>query len=282
MLYRKKSTKSQFILIGLIISSIIFTTVYYRESGEGPFHVLKRLTLSTVSSIQTGATVVFRPITNGWYFIGETIGTRNQNIKLKEKVAELTRKVETLEFAEQENARLKDLLKVTQSKNFKTRLANIIGYSPSDSEKIIIIDKGLNDKLKERMPIITSEGLVGQIIELTGKASKVQLITDPKSGVAVETMKMNVRGVVEGSEDGVLKMNMVNKNANLKVGNGVFTSGLGGVYPKGIFVGKIKTINDKRLSLYKDIEIETAVNFDYLKQVLVVTAPLPPDIVDLR
>lgn len=282
MRYRKKSGKNRFILIGLIISSIILTTLYYREPGEGPLHVIKRISLSSVSSIQAGATIVFKPLVYGWYFVSDTVKARDENMDLKEKVAELNRKVETLEFTDQENARLKELLKVSQQKQFKTLLSNIIGYSSNETEKVIIIDKGLNDGLKQNMPVITSEGLVGQIVNITGKAAQVMLIIDSKSGVAVETMKMGVRGVVEGSEKGTLRMNYVDKKANIKIGDGVFTSGLGGVFPKGIYVGKVKEVSSPSSSLYKDINIETSVDFYYLKQVLVVKAPLPPEITEFK
>jgi rod shape-determining protein MreC len=282
MQYKKNNFQNRYILVGLIIISIVFTTVFYREPGEGPFHVIKRFTLSSVSSVQAGASIVLRPVVNGWYFISESIGDHDENITLKEKIAELNRKVETLEFASQENTRLNELLKVSKKKNLKTKLANIIGYSSNDLEKVIVIDKGLNDGLKKRMPVITNQGLVGQIINLTGKAAQVQLITDSKSGVSVETMKVGVMGVVEGSENGKLKMNLVNKNSNLKAGDSVFTSGLGGVYPKGIYVGNVESVSTSPTSLYKDVVIETPVDFYYLKQALVVIAPLPPDISGLK
>ncbi len=281
MRYKKRNKRNQYILIGLLVVSIILTTLYYREPDEGPFNVSKRLTLSMVSSVQAGATIISRPVVNGWDYFDGMIKARGENVKLRDELAELKRKVETYELTEEENQRLKELLKTSQRENFETKLVNIIGYSSTDLERIIVIDKGLNDGLKKRMPVITNRGLVGQIVEITGKAAKVQLIIDNRSGVAVKTMKEDVKGVIEGTSKGLLTMNMVDKKANIKEGDGVFTSGLGGVFPKGIYVGNVERVRMSADKLFRDIRIKSSIEFGKLKQVLIVISPLPPDITEL-
>ena len=125
------------------------------------------------------------------------------------------------------------------------------------------------------MPVVVAEGLVGQVTQVSGHAAEVQLITDQKSGVAAQLIGSGETGIVEGEVDRKLKLNFVSKDSKVRKGDLVITSGLGGVFPKGLFIATVSKTTQRPYSLYKDISLYSPVHFNGLEEVLVIVNPPP-------
>ncbi len=148
--------------------------------------------------------------------------------------------------------------------------AQIIGKDPSNWFKTIIIDKGTDDGIKENQAVVTHQGVVGHIIEVTPKAAKVLLISDQNSSVAVIIQDNRTEGIMLGMQHGRCKIDYLTRTAEIHEGDMVITSGLGGIFPKGLRVGAVTQIKKKSYGLFQDAEVHPFVDFSKLEEVLII------------
>lgn len=278
---REPTRRNPALLAALLAVSLVVITVYFRESDAGLLHRARSATLAAtapLSRIGEAASRPFRAL--GDWLGGFTVSKkelellRQQNDILRARLAEL-------EEARQENERLRQLVAFAEEQRLTQLGARVIGRPTSSWEGAIIIDRGSADGIEPGMPVIAPQGLVGQIETVAKHASRVRLITDERSGVAAMIQRTRVLGVVRGSIDRMLTMEYVDKAKMPKVGDVVITSGLGGVYPKGIVVGDVVHVDARRADLYPRIVVRSRVAIDELEEVLIVLGTIPADTGDV-
>lgn len=156
--------------------------------------------------------------------------------------------------------------------------ASVIARDVSPFMHYVIIDRGSDDGLRRGMPVVTNQGLVGNIASVTAGASRVQLINDPASSINVILQQSDVEAVLNGQLTGELELNMINQNATVQAGDLVMTSGLGGNYPANIVIGQIVTVRNEASSLFQTASVQPAVDFSQLDIVLIITNFQPIEI----
>ena len=213
---------------------------------------------------------------------------QEENIQLRAEVEKL--RAENLNASEalSENQRLRALLGYKQNATqFDLVAASIIGRDSVTWSSVVMINRGTLDGVADNMAVVTELGLVGHVLEAGLNTSKVQLILDPRSsvGTLIQRPESRVAGIVEGDINNPNAPKMVNipKDADVKVDDMIVTSGFGGVYPKGLIVGKIKEMHKDEGGLLKHGIVATTVNFEKLEDVAVIVnsretppEPLPP------
>jgi rod shape-determining protein MreC len=183
---------------------------------------------------------------------------------------------------EHEAALLRDLLNFAQSNpSFELQGAHVIGreiaQDPSNLQRYITLDVGREAGIAHNMPVMTDRGLVGRISEVGNGWSRVLLIVDRSSSVNVLTQSTRASGLIEGRADGSLMMRSIPQGDTISVGDTVFTSGLGGNFPRQILIGQIVEVERKDYELYQTAIVQPTVDFDHLEAVLVVTGFEPID-----
>lgn len=261
--------------IGIIITIIILVLVV----------ILSNINTSRLDAITNGVSKLFMPIQNGFIFIKNKItGDENElsnvqslkedNSKLREENSKLQEEVRELEQLKSENNTLKEYLNL---KNKYPDYATVPGYvierSYSNYDKLIIINVGANDGIKEKMPVISEQGLVGHIISVTDNTAKVQTIVDTASTVSANISTTNDSILLKGtiSNSNSIKATAIPVEATVLQGDSVITSGLGGIYPKGILIGTIKEVINTKNNMDRYANVTTATDFDRLETVLVIT-----------
>jgi rod shape-determining protein MreC len=156
--------------------------------------------------------------------------------------------------------------------------AAVIARDISPFMHYVIIDRGSDDGLRKGMPVITQQGLVGNIAAVTAGAARVQLINDPGSSINVIIQQSGVEGVLNGQITGEIELDMVSQNETILPGDLVMTSGLGGKYPANIVVGQVVTVKNEAYSLFQSASVQPAVDFSQLEIVLIITNFQPVDI----
>jgi rod shape-determining protein MreC len=156
--------------------------------------------------------------------------------------------------------------------------ASVIARDVSPFMHYVIIDRGSDDGLRRGMPVVTNQGLVGNIASVSAGASRVQLINDPASSINVILQQSDVEAVLNGRLTGELELNMINQNATVQAGDLVMTSGLGGNYPANIVIGQVVTVRNEASSLFQTASVQPAVDFSQLDIVLIITNFQPIDI----
>lgn len=149
--------------------------------------------------------------------------------------------------------------------------ASVIGMDPSPFLQYVIIDKGSDDNIYKGMPVVTEQGLVGNIDAVTATAARVQLITDQGSVVNVKLQKTSAEAQTRGSVTGDITLEMVSQGIDIFEGDLVFTSGLGGTYPPELLIGQVMSIETGENILFQSAVIQPSVDFSSLQAVLVIT-----------
>lgn len=148
-------------------------------------------------------------------------------------------------------------------------LASVIGADSLSWSKMITIDKGSDDGVNQEMTVVTYEGLVGHIVQTFASYSKVLLITDVRSAIDALDQINRIRGVVVGKGGNLCLMKYIPQDVEIKVGAPVISSGLGGVFPKGLMIGKVSEAKETNKGLFKDVVIIPAVKISILEEVFV-------------
>jgi rod shape-determining protein MreC len=188
-----------------------------------------------------------------------------QNHELRAENETLRQQVRASIEAGRENDRLTHLLNLTQHTGFKTLGARVIGRDAGNWWKSIQIDRGSNDGVRENLPVLNADGLIGKTIKVTRGEARVLLITDSNCKVSALLQDSRVPGVVGGTQ-----MTYVDRDVKVKPGENVITSGLGGIFPKGILIGTVVKAELNRQGMYQDLEIKPAVDFRRLEEVVVI------------
>lgn len=283
--YKKKKPKSTKKIIAVIaVFAVMFFTIFLAERGKIQMPFVDKTVMVVLSPFQNFFSWAGNQIAFLQRGITEIKYLQKQNKQLREEVELLRAQNLTASEYASENQRLRALLGYKQASiQFDLVAAGVIGRESVTWSSVIIINRGTLDGVANNMAVVTEMGLVGHVLEASANTSKVQLILDPRSsvGTLVQRADSRVAGIVEGDINNPTHPRMVNipKDANVQVEDAVVTSGFGGVYPKGIVVGKIKEIHNDEGGLLKYGVIETSVNFEKLEDVAVIVASreAPPE-----
>jgi len=257
------------LLIILVVISLLLVTVYYREGEHGVLHTVRSGVLAVSAPISRVGDVIATPFDAvGNWFSGVGVA-RSELAALRTQNAELRGRVTSLQEASLENARLRALLNFSGEQNYTKLSANVIGKPGSSLENVVIINRGSADGVAASMPVVAAGGLFGQVYEVSQHSAKVRLLTDQRSGVGAMVQSTRAIGVVKGSVDGQLSLDFVTGNKVPKVSDVVITSGLGGVFPKGLVIGDVSTVVNDRGDLYPQVAIQSRLQLDDVEEVLV-------------
>lgn len=200
---------------------------------------------------------------------------KEENEELKKQIAELMEENRRLAMYEEENAQLSSLLKIAQRyPDYESVGANIIAKDPGVWYDGFTIDKGTSSDISANMVLIAPEGLVGKVLESGATFSKAQSILDSRSSVPAMSVRTGDLGVVKGdytlSNSGLCKMEYIDGNAEIMVGDEIITSHLSDIYPEGLAIGKVLEIETDTNGLTKYAVIEPYVDLKHLDTILVI------------
>ncbi|MBP8036136.1 MAG: rod shape-determining protein MreC [Negativicutes bacterium] len=204
----------------------------------------------------------------------ENQALRTENQELRQVVFQLTEKAA-------ENERLQAMLDFRgKSVTFQMKAATVIGRDPGTFSYSIMINRGTQDGLRVNMPVVSTQGLVGHVMETFGGTAKVRLLLDSGSSASAMIQRPQSRavGVVEGNPAQLASLRMKNltRDGDVIKGDKIMTSGLGGIYPKGLLIGEVMDVLDDDGGLMKHALIRPAVDFTRLEEVFVITAERVP------
>lgn len=259
------------LLLALVVASLVITTIYYREGDSGPLRTARRAALTVTAPVSRVGMALTSPLRGVGRSLSGLGVSKREVEQLRKQNGELRARLADLEEAKLQNDRVAALVGFAQKSDLVGVGASIIGRSPDSWDGSILIDRGTVDGVREGMPVLADGGLLGQVVEVSGRSARVRLITDQRSGVASLVQRTRAVGVVRGSIEGALSLDFVGAKQMPKVGDVVITSGMGGVYPKGIVVGDVTEVDAERGELFPRVKVVSRVALDKVEEVLVLT-----------
>ena len=271
----KRSVKalSRFLLGGVILTIILISIVFV--FGNQEFGSSHKLLLEGAGPLQKGVfrlTAPFRSLKKKYY---DLLKVQEE----KEHLWQLLQECRATAYANSEalalNARLQKLLDFKDSSGYPTITGRIIGKDPSLWFRTVIIDRGLSDGVDNGMPVVTGDGIVGQIYAASANYSKVLLSIAPSSALDVLLQDSRVRGILKGTGSNRYRLEYILKTVEVAEGDHVVTAGYGGMFPTGLPVGIVSKVTKKRRGMFLEIEVIPAVNFETLENLLVIEREKP-------
>ncbi len=261
-------TLSLMIAVGLILAS---------QAGIlSPFEELLTAPLNAVSGIFNRTALA---VTDNVNRFGDVQTLQRRIADLEEALALYqTELVEAREIVN-DYERLSDLLDYRNSiRDQETITADVIGVDVGGGLRTIAINRGTRDGIAIGMPIVTGQGLVGRVIQVSANAARVMLITEPTSAVSARLETTRVEGSIVGLASGNLLMELIPLDSPVREGDLVRTSGLGGNFPADIVIGQVTSVRPSERGLSQEAQVRSLINFDALELVLVVTNFQPVDL----
>lgn len=194
-----------------------------------------------------------------------------ENLRLKSDQLLLRSQLQRLLAIESENNYLKALLKSSKQVKGKTLIAELLAVNSEPFVHQVIIDKGTRDNVYVGQPVLDANGVMGQVIQAGPVTSRVLLINDPHSGIAVQNARNGLRAIAMGdSYSGKLRLMYVPKTIDINPGDVFISSGLGDHYPEGYPVGTVLSVNKDPAHQFADIILQQSARLDISRQVLLI------------
>lgn len=259
-------------LIVLSVISLALFVLGVREGDSGLLHGVRGVFQTVATPARVVGSVVASPVSGISNVVGNLTADSQTLSDLKAENDDLKAQVARLTEYEDEANTLTDLLQLRNQYSLDSTAARVIARSTDSWSSTITIDKGTTSGIQTGMPVMTSTGVVGQVSECGPTTATVRLITDESSGVSAKVQSSGAQGQLQGSADGTLHLNLIRTDQQVSTGDSVVTSGLGGVYPKGLPVGTVSNVTKSSGSLYYDITVEPLASVGSLEEVLVITS----------
>lgn len=258
------------LFIGLILFIVVDFTVLTASSRDAlPKSRIERIAISIAAPFQM---IFFNTVDfteSLWKDYFSTVSAGKENFLLKQQLAQAVNLKNQCKEFEFENQRLRKFINFQASDKEILVAAKVIGRDPSPWFKTIMIGKGQKHGLIKGLPVLVSEGIVGQIVSVSEKYSRVLLITDRNSAVDALVQNSRSRGIVKGDNTENCVFTYALRKDEIQIGEIVVSSGLDQVFPKGLRIGDVVHMEKKSSQLFQTIMVKTSVDFDKLEEVLV-------------
>lgn len=267
-------SKKSMVIIGifvLIIVNIVALSLNYKR--RDPSHSIGQIGIFFVAPFQDAVTQSIRFIRGIWthYFFLVSVSQENEHLTraLRHSVSKNKQCIET----NISNYRLRNLLNFQKTINSQVLFSEVIGKDPSPWFKTLMIDKGASDGISKGLPVVIPEGIVGQVTDVSKYYSRVLLIIDQNSAVDALIQRTRARGIVKGEPGGQCIFKYALRKHDIRVGDVLVSSGLDGVFPKGLRIGSVAGVVKRTSGIFQDVTVEPFADFEKLEEVAVFIDP---------
>jgi len=266
------SKKMVLIVGGIVLIAVNVILLSITSKSQSTFG-LGRVGISFVAPFQeivTRSVRFTRGIWQNYFFL---VSAAHENETLKKSLNQFVEKDNEWHEIGLANSRLRNLLNFQKAPTHRVVAAEVISKDPSGWFKTVIIDKGRSDGLQKGLPVVLPTGIAGQVIEVSGRYAKVMLIIDRNSAVDALVQRSRARGIIKGASADQCRFEFVLRKHDVQIGDTVIASGLDGVYPKGLRIGRVSDLSERSSDIFYEITVTPFVDYEKLEEVLVVLNP---------
>ncbi|MGH3015697.1 MAG: rod shape-determining protein MreC [Gaiellaceae bacterium] len=274
-----RAFRARLVAAVLVLVSLGLITVYFRESSEGPLHAAQRIGVSVLMPFEVAGERVARPFRDGWAYLSDLFDAKSENDELRAELEEVRERLIAEQIAARENERLREFLGYIGGPSFPADFepitARVVARPPTPYQQEVVIAAGTDAGVRKDAPVVTDDGLVGLVTDVTSNSANVTLLTDQQSAVSAVVLESNATGTLRhGTSASTLILDRVGKDQLVEEGNLIVTAGwrsekLESLYPPGIPIGTVKSVGQQDVDLFKRIQVAPLVDFDSLAEVIV-------------
>ena len=258
--------KKKIFLFALFLLLLFALLSYQSMKGESrfadfPFHPLRMLEMAS--------SAVTQKINNIIHTYVMIIGKEAENKKLLRTIEGHESELNRFSELEHENERFRKILKLESARRDYVATAEVFARDPTNWFQVFWINKGKSSGIEKDMVAVTPTGPVGKVSRVFEADSSITLITDVNSSVAARLQSSRIEGMLEGRGDDICILKYVSKEADVKSGEKIITSGLDGIYPKGLLIGYISKVTKEEGEMFKGIEVRLAQDLGAVEEVVI-------------
>ncbi len=262
----------------LLLCLLIFSAVLLSNNARGRANnvLVERVVLAVVTPFQHAITSGIRSLILGWNQYFYLVGTSKENATLRKLLGEQVFKNNMLREELKKYRRVEEL--VTNTPGFSLKdgvVANVVAWDASNAAKTLVVNRGRDDGVRLGMVVINPYGLVGRVVAVSGRDARVLLITDARSAVDAYVQRTRARAVVVGANSDSCEVKYLSVKEAAAEGDLLVSSGLGGVFPAGIQLGKITRLEVGSSKLFAKAEMTPSTNLGHIEEVVIAKNPKP-------
>jgi rod shape-determining protein MreC len=273
---RKPSRRSAVPWAGIacfvLLAVMSLTLLTWKIKNRAPVAVFESVVMSIAQPFQQATTWTTRHLGGIWDDYLYLVNVQQENRRLREEIKWLRQENHRYLEAYLQYQRLQRLLNFREQMPLDVVAAEVVGRNANNWTEIVYISRGTRDKVVNGLPVVTHEGLVGQVIHAAPTLSQVMLLTDFRSGVDALVQRTRASGIVAGRGRNTAELKFLPVGADLQPGDRLISSGMGGIFPKGLIIGEVKDIHSNGRPT-QQVAIQPSVDFSHLEEVLVLIKP---------
>jgi len=251
----------------IVLGNLVFLAV---GSQDGiPVSRFERLTIAMVGPFQMMVTRTTNAVQDVWSVYFTSVSAARENKMLKKALAQATADQNSCRELALENQRLRKFIHFKEAESQIMVAAKVIARDASPWFSTMMIDKGTEDGLSRGLPVVAAEGIVGQVVAVASRYSRVLLITDRNSSVDALVQSTRARGIVQGDNTEICFFDYALRKETMSIGDDIVASGLDQIFPKGLSIGKVVDVKKENSDLFQHVKVKTSVDFNTLEEVLV-------------
>ena len=257
-----------------VVLAVLATMAMVADRGDGaPRDALpwwQSVVLDAAAPLQSLVSTPAGSLTNTWSRYVNLIGVAEENELLRQRIAEL--EDENLQYREAlvTSGQLERIASMAREFDTPMLPSQVVGLDVSPLFRSALVDRGSDNGVQAGNPVITNEGVVGMVTAASNHAARTMLVMDRQSAVDGIVQRSRTRGLVRGRGRDDLQFEFVVRRADVQIGDVIITSGLGGIYPKGLRLGEVVALSDPGGALMQNATLRPAVDFGRLEQVFVI------------
>ena len=255
----------------LLLISLLLLSAGSRERRRGD--PVAAVVLDGMRPLQATVAAGLDALAAVWRGYITLVGVKQENERLRVRILELEQQAIRVAEVEETDKRLADLLSFRSALEGDTVAAQIIGRDPLPWFGTVAINKGEADGVRKNMAVLSPFGVVGQTMTTGAHSARVLLLTDHNSGIDAVVQRSRARGIVAGALDGGCVMKYVKREEDVEVGDRIVTSGLDGIFPRGVIIGEVTHVTRGNRGLLQVADVKPVTPLDRIEEVLVVLGP---------
>jgi rod shape-determining protein MreC len=260
------------IIFIVILLAAVLIVLSYNLKQKSPAGLITKVVLEVAAPVQNVLNTSVKSVSDAWYHYLFLVGMEEENRNLKKKIEDMKSQLILYQEGYLEAQRLRNLLALKDDYNFNFVTARVIGREQVALFKIILINKGTVHGLKAGMPVMAAPGLVGRVIDTSWHAAKVLPLIDENSNIDAIVQRNRTQGIIRGAGSRGCVLKYISKTQDVKEGDIIVSSGIGGVFPKGMMIGQVNHVDRQEAGLFLRINVTPAIDFSMLEEVLVTTS----------